>query len=173
MKYLILLASLFLIITARTEIQAEKVYMWTDENGVVRYSNSEPPENAKNVRELQEIPHTEKDREQIEQNKKTFEQSLRELEAENRRIEAEDEYKKQMKQAREKEIAKKQLDRKIEAERERLQKEIDRIKNLPTSKSYRLPWKLAQIKKYQEKLKYLEESPEAYFAGKTAEKTGN
>jgi len=56
------------------------------------------------------------------------------------------------------------LNKKIQAEKERLQNEIRRIKQLAAGGTFSLAMKKSKIKEYQEKLDLLERSPEEYFA---------
>jgi hypothetical protein len=54
MKILIIFFILFFICIMSSNLKAE-IYSWTDENGKKHYSNVAPPENSKNVKNLEEI----------------------------------------------------------------------------------------------------------------------
>jgi hypothetical protein len=56
----------------------DKIYTWIDENGVVRYTNTLPPEGAKIIDSEKEIPH---DAEQARQREIEQRRYLKELEA--------------------------------------------------------------------------------------------
>ena len=157
MKYLPILGLIGLVLLFITELNADNIYSWTDENGVRQYSNAAPGKDAKDVKIIKEIPHTQDD-----------EKKSRQREAENRAAEIEREIEREENdkkiEAEKKKAAQDKLNKKIQAEKERLQNEIRRIEQLASGGTFSLAMKKFKIKEYQEKLDLLERSPEEYFA---------
>jgi len=156
MKYLPILGLIGLVLLFITDLNAENIYSWTDENGVRQYSNAAPGKDAKDVKIIKGIPHTQDD-----------ERKSRQREAENRAAEIEREIEREENdkkiEAEKKKAAQDKLNKKIQAEKERLQNEIRRIEQRST-RNFSLGMKKSRIKEYQEKLDLLERSPEEYFA---------
>jgi len=156
MKYLPILVLSVLVLLFITDLNADNIYSWTDENGVRQHSNTAPGEDAKDVKIIKEIPHTQDD-----------ERKSRQREAENRAAEIEREIEREENdkkfEAEKKKAAQDKLNKKIQAEKERLQNEIRRIEQRST-RNFSLGMKKSKIKEYQEKLDLLERSPEEYFA---------
>ena len=156
MKYLPILGLIGLVLLFITDLNAENIYSWTDENGVRQYSNEAPGKDAKDVKIIKGIPYTQDD-----------EKKSRQREAENRAAEIEREIEREENdkkiEAEKKKAAQDKLNKKIHAEKERLQNEIRRIEQRST-RNFSLGMKKSKIKEYQEKLDLLERSPEEYFA---------
>ncbi len=163
MKYFLILWFSGLVLLFIPDLNAGSIYTWTDENGVKRYSNAAPGEDAKDVEVIKEIPHTQADNEKSEQNAKKLEQVLEGLEAENKAAEIEREQKNKEIEAEKKKTAFDKLNKKVLIEKERLQNEIRRIEQLAIGGPYSLAMKKTKIKEYQDKLDLLERSPEEYF----------
>ncbi len=145
------------------DLKAGSIYTWTDENGVKRYSNAAPNKDPKHVKVIDEIPHTQADKEQSRQNSERLEQVLGELEA----AEIEREKKNKKIDAEKKKTAIDTLNKKVLLEKERLQNEIRRIEQLAIGRPYSIAMKKSKIKEYQDKLDLLERSPEEYFGTNT------
>ena len=84
MKYFLILWLSGLVLLFVPDLNAGSIYTWTYENGVKRYSNAAPGEDAKDVEIIKEIPHTQADKEKSGQNAEKLEKVLEELEAENK-----------------------------------------------------------------------------------------
>ena len=65
MKRLVVIAVAALICLLTASVYGGTIYTWTDENGVKRYSNSQPPENAEQVRTIEEVPTDPEEADQI------------------------------------------------------------------------------------------------------------
>jgi chromosome segregation ATPase len=177
MKYFLILSLSGLFLLFVPDLNAGSIYSWTDENGVKRYSDVAPGEDAKDVEVIKEIPHTESDNETSVQNAKRLEQAIEGQEAENKAAEIEKERKNKQIEAEKKKTALDKLNKKILLEKERLENEIRRIEKLPTgfrrvkgkpiSNPFSLAMKKSKIKEYQDKLDLLERSPEEYFGTST------
>jgi hypothetical protein len=173
MKYFLILwlGGLFLLFVPN--LNAGSIYTWTDQNGVKRYSNAAPNQDPKDVKVINEIPHTQADEEKSRQTSEKLEQVLEEPKAE----EIEREQKNKLIDTGEKKTAIDTLNKKVLIEKERLQNEIRRIEQLatgfrrvkgkPISNSFSLAMKKSKIKEYQDKLDLLERSPEEYFGTST------
>ena len=174
MKYFLILWFCGQFLLFVPDLNAASIYTWTDENGVKRYSNSAPNEDPKDVKVINEIPHTQADEEMSRQNSEKLEQVLEEQKA----AEIERKQKNKKIDAEKKKTAIEALNKKVLLEKERLQNEIRRIEQLPTGfrryknkkgqtiairNSFSLAMKKSKIKEYQDKLDLLESSPEKYF----------
>ncbi len=144
-------------------LNAGSIYTWTDENGVKRYSNEAPSDDPKDLKVINEIPHTQADDEKSRQNAEKLEQVLEEREA----AEIEREQKNKEIDAEKKKTVKDFLNKKVLLEKERLQNEIRRIEQLAIGRPYSIAMKKSKIKESQDKLDLLERSPEEYFGTST------
>ena len=163
MKYLPILVLSILLLLFITDLNADKIYSWTDENGVRQYSNTAPGNDAKDVEIIKEIPHTQDDEKKSGQDANELDRVLDELEAENRAAEIEREEKDKKIEAEKKKAAQDKLNKKIQTEKERLQSEIRRIEQRGFGRAFTPGMKKLKIKEYQKKLDLLERSPEEYF----------
>jgi len=164
MKYLPLLVLSVFVLLFITDLNADNIYSWTDENGVRQYSNTAPDKDRKDVEIIKEIPHTQDDEKKSGQATNELDRVLDELEVENRAAEIEREEKDKKIEAEKNKAAQDKLNNKIQTEKERLQNEIRRIEQLASGGTFSLAMKKSKIKEYQEKLDLLERSPEEYFA---------
>ena len=80
---------LILIILITPLAAHSKMYMWTDENGVKHYSNTPPPQNAKNIQEKKEQKFDEEKYQRLMEQKKAYEAQIAEEVEANRVLEAE------------------------------------------------------------------------------------
>jgi Skp family chaperone for outer membrane proteins len=160
MKYLPILVISVLVLLFITDLNADNIYSWTDENGVRQYTNTAPGKNAKDVEIIKEIPHTQGNEKKSRQDANELDRVLDELEAENRAAEIE----REEIEAEKKKAAQDELNKKIQTEKERLYNEISRIQKLASGGTFSLAMKKSKIKEYREKLDLLERSPEEYFA---------
>jgi len=160
MKYLPILVLSVLVLLFITDLNADNIYSWTDENGVRQYSNTAPGNDAKDVEIIKEIPLTQDDEKKSGQDANKLDRVLDELEAENRAAEIE----REKIEAEKKKATQDELNKKIQTEKERLYNEISRIQKLALGGTFSLAMKKSKIKEYQEKLDLLERSPEEYFA---------
>lgn len=164
MKCLLILGLCGIVLLFIPDLHADRIYSWTDENGVKRYSNTEPSDNAKDVEIIKEIPHTQDDDKKSEQGESELEQLIDEHEAESSAETIEREEKNKKIEAEKKKVAQDKLNKKIRTEKERLQNEIKRIEQLAVGRSFSLAMKKSKLKEYKEKIDLLERSPEEYFA---------
>ncbi|MDY6791322.1 MAG: DUF4124 domain-containing protein [Thermodesulfobacteriota bacterium] len=177
MRYLPILGLCGIVLFFIPDLHADRIYSWTDENGVRRYSNTEPSNDAKDVQIIKEIPHTRDDDKKSGQNESELERIIDELETENRAAKIEREERDKKIEEEKKKTAQDKLNKKIQKEKERLQNEIKRIEQMPTgfrsvkgrpiSNYFSLAMKKSKIKEYQEKIDLLERSPEEYFSANT------
>ena len=163
MKYFLILWLCGQLLLFVSDLNAGSIYTWTDENGVKHYSNEEPSEDQKDVKVINEIPHSQMDTEKLRQNSEKLEQVIEEREAEKKAAEIGKEQKIKKIEAGKKKTAKDTLNKKVLLEKERLQNEIRRIEQLAIGGPYSIALKKSKIKEYQDKLDLLERSPEEYF----------
>ena len=162
MKFPIILYLSALIFLATVDLQAG-IYMWVDKDGVKRYSNTTPDETAEKVKVRREVlskPVVEKTTDMEDGELK---QAIQELEPETKATEPETKPEHQQVKAEQKPAAPTELDKRVQAETERLRGEIDRIEQLAVGPSLSIARKQAMIKEYKDKLNALKRSPGEYF----------
>lgn len=136
------------------------IYTWTDANGVKRYSNSQPPENAKNVQTLEET-HANPGSE--ERNREAYDRMVQDAsKSADRQFEQQAQKKAREEAARQKK-QQKELAQRVARERERLQKKIDAIDGRGLGPTFTAGMKANLIKQVQDQIDRLERDPEAYF----------
>jgi len=136
------------------------IYTWTDANGVKRYSNSQPPENAKNVQTIEE---THSNQNADAQNRQEYDRMVEDASKNaDRQFERQAEKKAQEAAARQKQQQMEQAQR-VARERDRLQKKIDAIKNRGLGPTFTTGMKANLIKQVQDRIDRLESDPKAYF----------
>jgi Skp family chaperone for outer membrane proteins len=136
------------------------IYTWTDANGVKRYSNSQPPEDAKNVHTLDET-HANPGNE--ERNREAYDRMVQDAsQSADRQFEQQAEKKAQEAAARQKQQQEK-LAQRVARERDRLQKKIDAIDGRGLGPTFTAGMKANLIKQVQDRINRLESNPQAYF----------
>jgi Domain of unknown function (DUF4124) len=134
-------------------VAANTIYTWTDADGVKRYSNSQPPEDAENVRTIEEIQYDQGDANQrrheydrmVEDASKSADRHFEEQALEKtRQAEAMQQSEQDIK------------DQQIEKARAELLKEIDAIQKRGYSPTFTQGMKENLIKEVQEKIDQLE-----------------
>ena len=157
-----LLYSTVFIFFLSFQAHAGNIYSWTDENGVKRYSNTQPGEGAGDIEVVDEAPgdprHSDKNRER--------KKLINDLKTHNKAAEEErraEKKKQDAKKAEERAQARKEMDPKIQAEKNRLLEEIKMYENRAIGPTFSLALKNPLIKKLKDKLALLEASPEKYF----------
>ena len=124
--------------TERTGI----IYYWTDDNGVRHFTNKGRPEGVDNVGQRKEAVSPDPTGDLVIEKSQTKEN-------------AEDQNRQQVREAR--------MERQVEAERQRLQDEIDKIDNLAIGVSFTQGMKDNRMRPFKEQLALLNEDPEKYF----------
>ena len=166
MKTIMAFCFCLLVIVSATTLQAQ-IYSWTDENGVRQFSNTAPDATATDVeihQEVQDDSGSVKSTDPGDGNpiapppgwNEVFDEHARQKQASQQN----DERQKQQ-------AADAKLSRRVQAEKERLQGEIDRIQQLAVGPSLPLSLKNARIKQFQDKLDALEKAPDDYFSSQT------
>lgn len=134
-------------------VLADTIYTWTDADGVKRYSNSQPPENAENVQKIQEVQY---DDGGADRNRQEYDRMVKDASREADR-QLEEQARKKARQAaakqRQEEAQKAQH---IDEERAKLMKEIAAIQNRGYSTTFTKGMKDNLIKEVQEKIDQLE-----------------
>jgi hypothetical protein len=136
---------------------AGTIYMWTDADGVMRYSNSEPPEDAENVQTIQEIQYDQRGDDQLRQEYDRM--------VEDASQNADRHFEKQAQQKAEEAAAERQKKqdaqtRRIEQERAQLQKAIDDLEGRALSPTFSAGQKAYLIKQVEERIDQLESNPD-------------
>lgn len=132
---------------------AGTIYTWTDADGVKRYSNAQPPEDAENVEIIDEYRNNRNSSDQLRQE---YDRMVEEASQEaNRHFEKQAEQKAKAKQAAQQRKNEKQ-NQQLEQERERLLKEIEAIQNRGLGPTFSAGQKEHLIKQVQDKLDQLD-----------------
>ncbi|BBO69522.1 hypothetical protein DSCA_34520 [Desulfosarcina alkanivorans] len=132
---------------------AGTIYTWTDADGVKRYSNSQPPEDARDVQTIEEIQY---DQGAEDQRRQEFDRMVQEAsEDADRHFETRAREKEQQAEAS-RQRRQEAKDRQIEEARAELLKEMDAIQDRGYSATFTQGMKENLIKAVQEKIDQLE-----------------
>jgi hypothetical protein len=135
------------------------IYSWTDENGVVRYSDHEPLKTYDDLTVVNSIPHDpEADRSREEMDRKEGEALQQDIDAED--AETGSQFKEKTQQNENKPPTREE---RIEAEKTRLKNKIAEINKKPLSAYGSRNNKRRELTIYIYKLEELEKNPDAYF----------
>jgi Domain of unknown function (DUF4124) len=136
------------------------IYTWTDANGVKRYSNSAPPEDARNVQKIDEI-HS--DQNADERNREAYDRMVEDASrGADQQFEQQAE-KKALEAGARQEQEKTEKAQRVERERDRLQKQIDAIEGRGLGPNFTAGMKANLVKQVQDRIDRLESDPDAYF----------
>ena len=134
-------------------VLAGTIYTWTDADGVKRYSNAQPPEDAENVEIINEF---QTDRDNSDQLRQEYDRMVEEASQEaDQHFEKQAEKKAKAHQAAQQRKNEKQ-NQQLEQERKRLQKEIESIQNRGLGPTFSAGQKEHLIKQVQDKLDQLD-----------------
>lgn len=129
---------------------ADTIYMWTDENGVKRFSD-QPPEGVETYETEESVPSTGDG-----ETRDDFERMVEEVKRENRQADIRREKEAARQKAEEARKAKEKRDARIQAERDRLQEKIDELNNRALSPTFTQGMRDHQIQKIREQIDALE-----------------
>lgn len=134
---------------------SDTIYTWKDENGIQRFSN-DPPENILNYQRI-ESPDVRPDSPDAgEKRRSSYDRMVQQAVQDSQRLEQERKAEEASREAEEKRLAEERRQAEIEAERNRLLKQIDAIKGRAVSPTYPLGMKQAQIDKIQKQIDALD-----------------
>lgn len=159
MKAIIVLALAIGVLSA-ANAASDTVYTWTDANGVQQFSN-DPPENVENYQRIESETVRPDSPQASDKRRPSYDRMVDQAVQEARRLEQERRAKEAAQAAEEKRLAEKRRQEKITAERIRLLKQIEAIKNRAVSPTYPLGMKQAQIDKIQKQIDALEKKPDS------------
>lgn len=153
---LILAIGLFCVVPAFSDT----IYSWTDEQGVLRFSNDPPPENVKQFDRLDSQPSSTTPSDSDTQRRSSYDQMVQRSEQEARQLEQQ-----RRQEARDKaEALRRQSEarRKEEtaAARRRLEEQIEAIKKRAVSPTYSQGMKQSQIDRLRKQIEKLEKKSE-------------
>ena len=158
MNRTIVLILLVLSLMLVNVVLAGTIYTWTDADGVKRYSNTEPPEGAKNVKTIEEVQTSKDSSDQIRQN---YDRMVEEASQDaDRQFQEQAEKKAREAEAEQKRKLEKQAQQ-IEQEREKLQQEIEAIQHRGLSPTFSAGQKEYLIKQIQDKIDQLNKKLES------------
>lgn len=150
---LLIIIALFLIPSL---ISAETIYTWKDKDGVMKFSNEQPPEDVTDYKTIV-TPDAEADNSAQEgQRRSSFDQMVRQA-SEAANISNEQRTKRASEKAAEqRRLAEEQQEARRQAERKRLESQIEAIKKRAVSKTYSNGMKQAQIEALRKEIEKLE-----------------
>lgn len=156
---ILLSALLIAICFAAQGICGDKIYTWTDENGIKQYSD-QPPENIDDYdtfepRTSQGEPSGNQPGNEV---RSTYKKMIQEVERENLQADQQKAEEARQKKLREKERADAARKEKIQAERDLLQKQIDALNARALSPTFTQGMRDNLIKKLKEQMDALESS---------------
>lgn len=136
-------------------VSANTIYTWTDADGVKRYSNSQPPEDAVNVQTIEEIQY---DQDNDNQRRQEYDRMVEDAsQSADRHFEEQAEKEKRQAEARQ-QREQEMKNQQIEKARAELLKEIDDLQKRGYSATFTQGMKENLIKAVQEKIDQLESS---------------
>ena len=153
MRWTVIVGMAAALTLAAHAVTADTIYTWTDENGVKRYSNSQPPEDAGQVNTIEGVQY---DDAGGDANRQAYDRMVKEAAQE-----ADRQFKQQEQEKAQRAEAQKQKEAKAEAlriaeERNRLLKQIEEIKNRGYSPTFTKGMQDNLIREVQEKIDKLE-----------------
>jgi molecular chaperone GrpE (heat shock protein) len=137
---------------------SDTIYSWTDEQGVLRFSNDPPPENVKQFDRLESQPSSATPSDSDTQRRSSYDQMVRHSKQEARQIEQQ-----RRQEARDKaEAMRRQAEARRKAEtaaaRRRLEEQIEAIKKRAVSPTYSQGMKQSQIDRLRKQIEQLEKN---------------
>jgi len=132
---------------------ADTIYTWTDENGVKRYSNSQPPDDAGQVQTIEGVRY---DDAGGDANRQAYDRMVKEAaqEADRQFNQQEQEKARRIETKKQQEATAEAL--RVAQERDRLMKQIEEIKNRGYSATFTKGMQDNLIREVQEKIDKLE-----------------
>jgi hypothetical protein len=135
---------------------SDTIYSWTDEQGVLRFSNEPPPENIKQFDKLESQPSSATTPDSGLQRRSSYDQMVQRSEQEAQQIEQQ-----RQQEARDKaEDLRRRSETKRKAEteaaRRRLEEQIEAIKKRAVSPTYSQGMKQSQIDRLRKQIEQLE-----------------
>lgn len=159
-----LLLAALLAVQPSLPVLAGDIYTWTDENGVKRFSDSPPEDDgATNIQVTPPPQNTETGKKTERNIDAERDRLIRQLKARNRARESRKQRQQEKTTQKQRAEASALLKANVQAEKKRLQSEIDRIQKLAVGPSLSIARKNAMLKPYKDRLKLLETAPETYF----------
>lgn len=155
MRQMIIFSLITLFFLFGYTVVAGTIYMWTDADGVMRYSNAKPPEDAENVQTIQEIEY---DQRADNQSRPEYDRMVNEAGQDADRHFEEQARKKANDAKAERQ---KKLDaqaQRIEKERAVLQKEINDLEGRSLSRTFSAGQKAHLIQQLEKKMTQLDSS---------------
>lgn len=143
-----------LIIIGHTSL-AGTIYTWTDADGVKRYSNSQPPEDAQNVQTIDEVEY---DETEADSSRREFDRMVEEASEEADRHFDQQARQKARQDAKRERSQKEARAQQISEEKARLMNEIEAIQNRALGPNFTQGMRDNLVRQLQEKIDQLEEN---------------
>ena len=164
MKAIIMLALAIGLLSA-ANASSDAIYTWKDANGVQRFSN-DPPQNVENYQRIESTDVRPDTNDDANKRRTSYDRMVEKANEESRRLEEESRAREAKRIAEEKRLAEEHRQAKIDAERKRLMKQIEAIKNRAVSPTNPPGMKQAQIDEIQKQIDALEKKPDTDASSK-------
>jgi Domain of unknown function (DUF4124) len=160
MKSIMAAVALAIGLLLAANVSSNTIYTWTDKNGVQRFSNDPPPKGVENFQqfETQAMPPDTSGADN--KRRPSYDQMVQRASQAARQQELQGKAEAAARAAKEKRLAEKRRQAKIQSERNRLLKQIDAIKNRAVSPTFPMGMKKAQIDKIRKQIAELEKNPD-------------
>ena len=154
MRWTTVLTMILWLVAIGNPAPAGMIYTWTDADGVKRYSNSQPPENADNVRTIEEVEY---DPAGADRNREEFNRMVEGASEEADRHFDQQARKKAQQAATQQRQKKEAAERQSADEKARLMNEIEAIRNRALGPNFTKGMQDNLIRQLQEKIDQLDE----------------
>lgn len=138
----------------------EKIYHWTDENGVQHFSSSPPADGSMDVETFKSLNRPEADQNGTNVQREAYKQMLEKQKVESQKLEQAREREKQALEVEKKQKAEQARQAEIQRQKENLQQQIDALNNRGLSPTFPKGMRDSQIEALQKKIELLEKAPD-------------
>lgn len=160
MKTFVMLAVAAGLLLAAT-VSADTIYGWTDEHGVKRFSHDPPPEGVQNVEKFDSEASAAQNRDPADERRSSYDQMVEQASQESQELIRQREEEAAARAAEKKRLAEAQRKEKIQAERSRLEEQIQSINKRALGPNYTQGMKQAQIEKIKKQIQALENNSDS------------
>lgn len=166
--------ALFIIIAllfAPSSMSAETIYTWKGKDGVMKFSDSPPPEDVTDYKTITSSDTETNDPVSESQRRSSYDQMVQQASKEANASNAQRKQKAEAKAAERQRSAEKQKKERLQSERKQLERQIEAIEKRAVSRTYPNGMKQAQIDALRKKIKELKLDPAPWDAWRITEHT--
>ncbi|BBO77198.1 hypothetical protein DSCW_46150 [Desulfosarcina widdelii] len=152
MRWISLIALTACLLLVSNTVPAGTIYTWTDADGVKHYSNEQPPEGIDKVQTIEEVQY---DQAGADQKRQEYDRMVEEASEEADRHFDQQAQKKARQEEERQQQQQEEKDRRIAEQRDRLEKEIEAVRNRALGPNFTQGMKDNLIRQLQEKIDQL------------------